>query len=986
MSIRLGFAVLIILFFGAFTQPFNNVDGLKLLPPFYEVEQQWVEEKLNSLSLEEKIAQLMMVAAYSNKDQAHVNEIKHLVQKHKIGGLMFLQGGPVRQAKLTNYYQSLAETPLLIAIDAEWGLGMRLDSTFNYPWAITLGAIQEDTLIYQMGRQIGNELKAIGVHMNFAPVADINSNPNNPIINARSFGENKNNVAEKSLAYMHGLQNVNILACAKHFPGHGDTDSDSHKTLPQLKQDKAQLDSIEIYPFKQLINEGLASVMTAHLEIPSLEPRENRAVTLSDKVVQGLLKEELRFKGLAITDALNMKGVSNYYKPGELELEALLAGNDILLFAEDVPKAIALIKRAVNQNKISEQEIDSRVRKVLMAKKWVGLDKFEPIDLSSIKDKLNQKEQSLLAKKMLGKSLSLVKNDEKLIPFKRLDTLEIAYVELGTAGGDEFFHYLNKYLPVKRISQKSYGSKKEFDRAIAFANCVIVGYHTDHRSPWKSYKVNALDQEILKYLENIPQDWLFVQFSNPYAAIDQEALLNSKAHLLAYQNNEEAQELAAQALFGAISIEGKAPVSAKPIFFEGQGVRTYSLGRLGYAQPEEFNIPSNAFNIIDSIIQDAIDKEATPGAQVLVAYKGSVIFQKAYGHHTYNGLKQVEENHIYDLASITKISATLPCVIELASDGKLALTDNLGKLNSKLRGTNKYNLSLKEVLAHNSGLPAWIPFYKATVDKGKLRDTLYSTVKDVEYPYEVAGAMYMKKEFVDSIFNQVYTVPLGPKKYRYSDLGYFLISEGLNEKLNPGFEQYVKERFYDKLGAYTMGYHPRQRYFLEQIVPTEYDTYFRNQLIHGYVHDPGAAMLGGVGGHAGLFSSANDLAKLAQMYLQQGYYGGEQFFDPVVFNAFTQYQYPGTDNRRGAGFDKPVQRGKGGPACEYASPISFGHSGFTGTLLWVDPAYDLVYIFLSNRVYPRGDNYKLISMDVRTKVQEVVYESIINSNNSKPKL
>ena len=611
---------------------------------------------------------------------------------------------------------------------------------------------------------------------------------------------------------------------------------------------------------------------------------------------------------------------------------------------------------------------------------------IKPFKLDEVKDKLNQKEQSLLAKKMLGKSLSLVKNDEKLIPFKRLDTLEIAYVELGTAGGDEFFHYLNKYLPVKRISQKAYGSKKEFDRAIAFANCVIVGYHTDHRSPWKSYKVNALDQEVLKYVEDIPQDWGFVQFSNPYAAIDQEALLSTKAHLLAYQNNLEAQELAAQALFGAISIEGKAPVSAKPIFFEGQGARTYSLGRLSYAQPEEFDIPSSAFSRIDSIVQDAIDKEATPGAQVLVAYKGSVIFQKAYGHHTYNGLKQVEENHIYDLASITKISATLPCVIELASDGKLALTDNLGKLNSKLRGTNKYNLSLKEVLAHNSGLPAWIPFYKATVDKGKLRDTLYSTVKDVEYPYEVAGAMYMKKEFVDSIFNQVYTVPLGPKKYRYSDLGYFLISEGLNEKLNPGFEQYVKERFYDKLGAYTMGYHPRQRYFLEQIVPTEYDTYFRNQLIHGYVHDPGAAMLGGVGGHAGLFSSANDLAKLAQMYLQQGYYGGEQFFDPVVFNAFTQYQYPGTDNRRGAGFDKPVQRGKGGPACEYASPISFGHSGFTGTLLWVDPAYDLVYIFLSNRVYPRGDNYKLISMDVRTKVQEVVYESIINSNNSKPKL
>ena len=985
MVTRLAFAFIIIAFFGSFTQPGIDSTGVKLLPPYYQVNQDWVEEKLAELSLEEKIGQLMMVAAYSNRDAAHVKSLETLVVEHKIGGLMFLQGGPARQAKITNQLQNLAETPLLIALDAEWGLSMRLDSTFKYPWPITMGAMTADSLVYKMGYQIGEQLRRIGVHMNFAPVVDINSNPLNPIINARAFGEDKYRVSDHALAYMHGLQNAGVLACAKHFPGHGDTETDSHKELPQVNHDKARIDSIDIYPFKQLISEGLAAVMTAHLELPKIDSVKNRASSVSEKVVQGWLKEELHFKGLAITDALNMKGVSDYYEPGELELEALLAGNDILLFAEDVPKAIQLIKKAVRKKKILETEIDARVRKVLMTKKWLGLDTVKTVEPSALSQDLNKAENKVLEAQIFEESITLLQNNYRTLPLRRLDTLEIAYLPLGPGDHDEFFNKLNKYLPVKMITPAMMKNQGKLRKELAYTNFIVVGYHTNPASPWKSYKLDERTLLAINSIAELNKTWAFVQFANPYAALGHDVLNRAQVHVLAYQNDSAMQSTAAQAIFGSLSFKGKAPVSAKPVFRVGDGLQTYKLGRLGYKPLEGFGIESKLLKPIDSIVADAIEKEATPGAQVLVAYKGNVVFQKSYGYHTYNKLKEVEDHHLYDLASITKIGATLPCVIDLAGQSKLSLDDPLGKVNPSLTGTNKYSLPLREVLAHTAGLPSWIPFYRNTVDRGKLRADLYSTIQDVEYPYEVAGGIFIQRNFVDSMFQQIYTIDLGPKKYKYSDLGYYLIGDGLSKTVEPNLEYYLQEKFYQPLGAYTMGYHPRKRFYLEQIVPTEYDTYFRNQLVHGYVHDPGAAMMGGVAGHAGLFSSANDLAKLGQMYLQKGYYGGLQFFDPVVFESFTEYQFPRSDNRRGAGFDKPVQKGEGGPACKYASPSSFGHSGFTGTLMWIDPEYDLVYIFLSNRVYPRGDNFKLVSMDVRTKIQEVVYETIINSNNQTAK-
>ncbi len=931
---------------------------------------------MEELSLEEKIAQTLMVAAYSNRGEGHIRELEELVRKHKIGGVMFLQGGPLRQAKMTNRLQRSAHIPLLVALDAEWGLNMRLDSTQAFPFALTTGAMRSDSLTYEMGLEIGKQLRAIGVHFNFAPVADVNNNPENPIINARSFGENKYRVSQHAIAYMKGLQDAGVLACAKHFPGHGDTDSDSHKTLPIIKHGRNRLDSLEIYPFKRLIEEGLASVMTAHLFIPSLDDTENRASTLSPNVVNGLLKDELGFKGLAITDALNMKGVSAYFAPGEVDMRAFLAGNDILLFSEDVPAAIRMIRNSVKSGMISEVEINNRCRKILMAKKWLGLDEDSEVSTDAIPALLNSQKGKQIRKAQYEKAMTLIQDPKGLIPFKGLDTLKLAYIPLGTTSGETFSKTLNKYLPVKEIPKRIYTSPIDLQRALATTNMVIVGFHTNPKNPWQSYKLSEEDKKVLRALKLMNKPWTFVQFANPYAAHEQEILSSATAHLLAYQNDTLAQSVAAQALFGALPINGQAPVGAAMVFDEGQGLARESLKRLSYGSFEEMGLDPKSFFKVDSLVLDAIEQEATPGAQVLVAYKGKVIFHKAYGFHTYNGLKKVEDHHIYDLASITKVSATLPLVMDWVGNKKISLQDSMIKLNPKLAGSDKADLKLREVLTHTSGLPAWIPFYVESMEKGKLKDSLFSTVQDFAFPYEVAGGMFMNRAYADSMMKAIYEVPLNGKKYKYSDLGYYLIKEGFDLQMEEDVEDYLNNRFYSKLGAFTMGYHPRKRFFLEKIIPTEYDTYFRNQLIHGYVHDPGAAMLGGAGGHAGLFSSANDLAKLFQMYLQEGYYGGEQFIPSEVIQEFTRYQFPGTDNRRGVGFDKPVQKGNGGPAAPSASPSSFGHSGFTGTLAWADPEHDLVFIFLSNRVYPRGDNYKLISLDVRTKIQEEIYKAI----------
>jgi beta-N-acetylhexosaminidase len=947
-------------------------------PVFHSENTHWEDSVLANLSEEERIAQLFMVAAYSNKATFHKEEISALIKDYKIGGLMFLQGSPTEQAQLTNHFQSISKTPLMIAQDAEWGLAMRLDSVMRFPWQMTLGAIQDKDLIYKMGEQIANQCKLLGVNINFAPVADINSNPKNPIIGNRSFGESPKKVSTFSTAYMQGMQENGVLACAKHFPGHGDTDSDSHETLPVIRHSRYRLNTTEIAPFRHLITKGLGSIMVAHLRIPVIDATKNLASSLSKKVVTNLLKKELGFQGLIFTDGLNMKGVSKYFDAGELDVKALLAGNDVLLMSEDVPIAIEKIKEAILEGKITQEEIDARCKKILMAKKWMGLDSITSINTEFLIEKINSSESELINRKLVENSLTLLQNYENLIPFERLDTLKIASITIGE-NSEHFTNMLSNYAPISHFSIDENPSSEMqrglLDKLIGF-NLVIASIHQSNENPWKAHKMDRNTDLFLQTLA-IQSKVIVNIFANPYTINHFLFTNNFDGLIMAYQNSEIAQELTAQSIFGGISLSGKLPVSTQH-FKNNYGLNTKAF-RLKYTIAKEVGINETLLYKIDSLAENAIMQKATPGCQILIAKQGKVFFQKSYGHHTYSKNREVKNSDIYDLASITKIGATLPILMQMQEEGGFSLGYKLGKLNERLYYTNKGQLRVRDVLSHQASLQSWIPFYKKTIEEDNtLRDSLYRNIFSAKYPIKVAEDLYLHHSYSDSIMLQIVESDLlETTEYQYSDLGFYLLKDIIEERYNLPLNNLVDMTIYKPLGLATMGYLPKEKFEKDRIVPTEKDDYFRDQLLVGDVHDMGAAMLGGVGGHAGLFSNANDLAILMQMYLQEGKYADKQYFKSTTIKEYTKCQFCKDDNRRGAGFDKPaLPDQEGGSTCKCVSLSSFGHSGFTGTLAWVDPETEIVYVFLSNRIHPTADNKKLLSMDVRTNIMQVIFDAI----------
>jgi len=942
----------------------------------------WADSVLKTMSPQERIAQLFMVAAYSNKDDSHKKDIINLVEKYKIGGVMFLQGGPVRQAKFTNDIQNKSKVPLMIAIDAEWGVAMRLDSCHRFPWQMTLGAIEDNELIYRMGAEVARQCKILGIHINFAPVVDVNSNPRNPIINNRSFGENPFRVSDFGIAYMNGMQDNNVLACAKHFPGHGDTDKDSHKTLPTINHKRDRFDEVELIPFKNLINKGLGSVMIAHLKVPAFDDEKNLSTSLSNKVVNELLKQDLGFTGLAITDALNMKGVSDYYEPGNVDLKALLAGNDVLLFSQDVPKAIEIIKKAIKENKITQNEIDLRCHKILMAKKWLGLNKYKNADLSIVKEEIISRETKSLDSELILSSLTLLKNDDDILPIKQLDDLQIAVLCIGE-NNNEFQTIIKNYVNADFFNVSE--SPSLIERSIVLNklssyDLVITSIHKSNENAWKSYKISNNTDLLLQAL-SARKDVILSIFANPYSINSLSSIRNINAILLGYQNSKIAQNKIAQAIFGGVIVKGKIPVTTK--HFELNTGLLINKVRLGYKDFYETNFDTCMIYKIDSIVKNAIKKRAIPGCQILIAKDGDVFFNKPYGFHTYVNENPVKKTDLYDIASITKIASTAPILMQMVDNEKLDLDDVLGNYLD-LDSSAKKNLIIREILAHQSGLFPWIPFYKTTLDFDSisrlfsLRDTLYDDKYSSQFPFKVANSIYLHFSYEDSIIKRIIDSELlENKKYAYSDLGYYLFNELIEKYYIKSLDSVIYNEFLDKLGMYNTRYNAYKYFDLNRIVPTENDTIFRKQIIDGYVHDMGAAMQGGIGGHAGLFSNANDLAKMMQMYLQKGVYGGEYFLSKEVIKDFTRCQFPEEENRRGAAFDKPALKDQeGGPASQNASLNSFGHSGFTGTLAWVDPDTKIIYVFLSNRIYPDANNTKLLDMNVRTDIMEVIFDFV----------
>jgi beta-glucosidase-like glycosyl hydrolase/CubicO group peptidase (beta-lactamase class C family) len=957
----------------------------------------WVDSVYNTLTLEERIGQLFMVAAYSGGKSYNQSAITELINKHQIGGLIFMQGDPVSQANQTNIYQQLAQVPLLIGMDAEWGLGMRLTGVTDFPRSMMLGATRDSMLVYRLGVAVADQCRRLGVHIDFAPVVDVNNNPNNPIINARSYGEDKRLVARLGIAYMNGLQQNGVIACAKHFPGHGDTEVDSHKDLPVINKSLKQLDTLELYPFKRLINAGVKSVMVAHLNVPALENEQNIPTTLSKNTITNVLKGQLGFDGLVFTDALNMSGVTKYFAPGEVDERAFLAGNDVLLFSQDVPLAIQKIKAAINSGAASEGDLEQRVKKILAAKYDVGLNHFCPINTANLVSDLNKYAAPLREAAAEG-GVTLVRDNNHLIGKILSGDARVSYIGVNT-DQSVLYNQLSNVKPTIAFNWLPKGSSaatlKRLDQSMEETDVTIVAVHNMSFYPsGGDYGLDAQQMSFLKSLESKP-NVIYVILGNAYLLNN---FCNAGSAIVSYEDDSITETVVSKILLRQMAPKGKLPVTPCPDMKappEEEAVEPEPVAAIKSSDLKHVDFPADAGVVnpaalekLNKFIAESMVKSAVPGCRIVAAKNGKVFYDEAFGYYDYSKAKGVELFTMYDIASMTKVTATTLAVMHLYEQGKLDLNKTLGDYLKWTHGTDKAGLKIHDLLLHQAGLKAWIPFYKSTLtESGDLRPDLYRHEKEKDFRIPVAKDLYLRNDYADSIWYQILQSPLENKgRYVYSDLDFYFLAAVVEQITNKQLNKYVEEQFYKPMGLKRITYNPLTKFKLSDIAPTENDVVFRKQLIHGYVHDQGSAMFGGVAGHAGIFASADDVAAIFQMLLNGGVYKGKRFFREQTIKYFTAYN--STISRRGLGFDKPsADKDDGGPAGNRVSGYAFGHQGFTGTCGWADPATGVVFIFLSNRVNPSAENNNINRLNVRTVAQDYIYEALgIPENRSRETL
>lgn len=931
----------------------------------------WVEQQLASMTLREKIGQFFMVASWSNKGEKHQASIEKMVAEDRVGGIIYFQGDRHDLQQSIQRMQAKAKIPLLIGMDAEWGVAMRLEDEKRFPYMYSVGQANDEALAEQMGAMMAAEARSLGIHMNFSPVADVNSNPNNPVIGFRSLGEDPKRVGELTASMVRGIEQNGVFACVKHFPGHGDTDKDSHYDLPTISKSATAFDKTEFVPFRAGIQAGVSSVMVGHLHVPELDPTGTPS-SLSKVVIQDYLRTKLGFRGLVISDALNMKAVADRYGKTEVVVKAFEAGCDILLYPEDISGSISAIEQKVKQGKISRTEIDQRCQKILEAKYAVHFGK-RPVKSFS------QGEVDWVKKAIYERAVTLIKNEKQTLPL--LGSEKIAHVAIGTNtyhfserssdfGSVDHYHFFTVEEAMERMQE----TLKSYKRVVT----------TFHASTVRVIKGYGIPSNYQTWLDWVPKEaaHTVVLFGNPAAfrTIQSDQV---DALVLAFENSPLVQERTAQMVFGAIPFRGKLRFDVSPVLAKGTGILLEATDRLKFSQPEEVGISSEKMSEIDAIVQKGIQAKAFPGCQVLVAVHGKIIYQKAFGKLTFDGTDSTTVDHVYDLASISKIVGSTAGLMYLQSQGAFSLEKQLDDYIPEVtKDSNFGEILLKDMMAHQAGLTAWIPFYKKTLEDGKPSSKWYSTTKKPGFETQVASDLWIKDSYADTIYKRILASGLTPgKKYEYSDLGYYFVKKIIEKKSGLRMDQFMQQQYFGPLGLQTMGFNPLRYLSKKRLVPTEDDQAFRKQLIHGYVHDPGAAMLGGVGGHAGIFANAHDLAVMMQLFLNKGSYAGKRYISPTVVELYTKQQFPG--NRRGAGFDRPTPKAKGGPTCELVSQESYGHSGFTGTLTWADPAYGINFVFLSNRVCPSAENWKIRDMNIRTEIQRVIYEAVLAAKNKK---
>jgi beta-glucosidase-like glycosyl hydrolase/CubicO group peptidase (beta-lactamase class C family) len=921
----------------------------------------WADSVFDAMSYDERIGQLFMVVANPTADKRNMQKLTQYIDSLKIGGILFSKGNPKTQAEVTNRLQKASRIPLLIALDGEWGLSMRLSGTTRFPRNMMLGAIENDTLIHLYGEEVGRQCREMGIHINFAPSLDVNSNINNPVIGTRSFGENPQAVADKGIAYAKGLEKARIISVAKHFPGHGDTSEDSHHVLPMVGHDKEQLDSIELLPFKRYIQEGFAGVMTAHLYVPALDKTKDNPASYSQSIVTDLLKKEYGFQGLLFTDALAMKGAT-VKKTDNPSVKALQAGNDILLAPATPITDFNAVKQAIEEGVLDLKEVESKCLKILRYKYVAGLNNYQPVKVKGLDERINSPRAAWLAAKLNAEGVTLLKNEADYIPLKQLDKKKTALLLLGDTAGNAFHAMLSKYDSVACFSlgrNAGAAQQQKVYKQLSAYDVIICGIHT----------VRIPESEALRLLA-AKKEMVFAFFTHPYFCRSyRKSLEKSRALVMAYEGSPLAQTYAAQLIYGGIPAKGKLPVSIPHLYYAGTGIFTEKT-RLGFHEPEETGLDARRLLAIDSIVGEGLKAKAYPGCRVLVAHKGMVVYDKAFGHYDYEKKQPVREDAVYDLASVSKAAGTLPLVMKMYDKKSFTLADKISDYIPELAASDKKDLIVEDLLYHQTGVVASLSFPASKLPKA-VSDTAKSG-----FHTEVARSYYVSDAFKDTLMQRIRDSRLGAKgKYLYSCINFVMLQKMVENQAKQPLDSLLQKEFSAGLGARSLTYNPLKTMDTLRIVPTEKDTSIRRQLLRGYVHDELAAFQGGVSGNAGLFASANDLAKMLQLYLNQGEYGGERYLSKETVRLFTQSK--SAVSRRGLGFDKPAVGSKASPCGALAPASVYGHTGYTGTCFWIDPDNQLLYIFLSNRVNPTRENNKLSSLDIRTRIQDAIYKAMI---------
>ncbi len=911
---------------------------------------QWVQTALDTLTLEEKISQLLFLPIYSTSDHQQVQGIENLARSHSLGGIIFFQGQMSSMQKQIDRLQQTSGIPLLVGLNAEQGLGSTLDSTWIYPNLQTLGAIQDLSYLEKAGAAIARQCRSAGIHLNFAPLISVGHNGQKYTASS-GFHNQPIQSIQQGLAYMKGMREHGLMPCFQRIT-EKKTAQKSAQLRGTLLVHTGAIDQIDIPP------------------ISTLRPNQTTSV---------LLEQAFQLEGLVFSEPL-----SEQTSFPNLGVNALQAGNDVIFAPDDVHRTIREIRRAIDQGVLSEETINQKAAKVLQLKYHAGLDASVTSDTTSLSVLPWQHSPRLLKQQLFEQSVTLVRNERDILPFKVLDTAQFASVIISDSPKkvQHFQEYLDQYTYFTHYTFPKTSDRFDYEQAyqrLRRYDQVVVAIHEPQLT--KDRVIPKKTMAFLKFLHEETNVTL-VFFGNP----ERMAQFSRFSTLLcAYESDSLMQKVVPQVLFGAVAAQGRLPIKITDGLAEGTGVITQPLQRLRYSFPEEVLIHPDSLNRIDSLANESIKEKMTPGCQVLVARQGSVIYQKSYGYQTYDSLSPITNQTIYDIASVTKVAATVQAVMLLHSQGAFSLDDRFSYYLPELKNTNKARITIRDALLHRAGLRSFVPFWLFTTDDDGLKPDLYRNYPEQNFTHPITVGLYGAPSLKDSVWNWTiqselrrYRGRLPPWKptynYRYSDLGFYMLHRLIEKITDQSLDEFLSQNIYDPLGLRTLRYRPLCQFSQEEIAPTEEDTHFRNTLIEGTVHDEGAALNGGVAGHAGLFGTANDLAILMQMNLQEGYYGGQHYFPSGAVKMFAQRPY--NDSRRGLGWDKPEHFHDGGPTAPEASLSSFGHLGFTGTSVWADPKYDLVYIFLSNRVHPSARNTKLLTEGIRTKIQSVIYQAM----------